>query len=56
MVLHFGSDKVKINIGNVTYRLNMFSTITNGVKLLSSEGYTLKDSDCRYLTYKDGDE
>ena len=52
MALYLGRDKVKINLDNVVYYLNLFSEglITNGVRILSSEGYILKDSNGLYLT------
>ena len=52
MALYLGSDKVKINLDSVTYYLNLYSTtpITNGIMLLSSEGYILKDSNGLYLS------
>jgi hypothetical protein len=58
MALYLGSsDKLKININNVTYYLNLFSTtpITKGIRLLSSEGYILKDSNGLYLTAKESE-
>ena len=56
MALYLGSsDKLIINIDNVIYQLNIFSTIpiVNGIKLLSSDGYMLKDSNGLYLTSKE---
>lgn len=52
MALYLGSDKVKINLDNIVCYLNLFSEIpiTNGVRLLSSEGYILKDFSGLYLT------
>jgi hypothetical protein len=58
MALYLGnSEKLKININNAIYYLNLFSTtpITNGVRLLSSENYILKDSNGLYLTSKESD-
>lgn len=58
MALYLGSsDKLKININNVAYYLNLFSNIpiTNGIRLLSSEGYMLKDSNGLYLTTKESE-
>jgi hypothetical protein len=58
MALYLGSsDKLKININNVAYYLNLFSKIpiTNGIRLLSSEGDTLKDSNGLYLTTKESE-
>ena len=60
MALYLGDDKrkVKIILNGVTYCLNLFSKtpITNGIRLLSFDGFTLKDSRNIYLTTKDGDE
>ena len=57
MALYLGSDKVKINLDNVLYCLNLYSTtpITNGVRLLSLDNYLLKDSNGLYLTAKESD-
>lgn len=58
MALYLGdSGKQKIHLNNVTYYLNLFSNIPiiNGVGLLSSEGYMLKDSNGLYLTAKESD-
>ena len=58
MALYLGSsEKLKININGVVYCLNiLFDTpIENGIRLLSSEGYFLKDSNGLYLTIKDGE-
>ena len=55
MALYLGSEKVKLIINNSLCTLEMFSTvpITNGSRLLSSEGYTLKSSDGLYMTVKE---
>lgn len=52
-----GSEKLKINLGNITYCFNLFSEtpITNGIRLLSSEGYILKDFTGLYLTVKESE-
>jgi hypothetical protein len=57
MALYLGGSKVKINLGGVVYRLNLFTAtpITNGVRLLSSDDYILKDINKLYLTTKDGE-
>lgn len=58
MSLYLGnSKKLKVNLNNVIYRFMLFSKnpITNGIRLLSSDNYTLKDSNGLYLTIKDGD-
>lgn len=52
MALYLGSsEKLKMNLDGVICCLNLFSTtpITNGVKLLSSDNYILKDSNGIYL-------
>lgn len=55
MALYLGDEKVKINLDGLTYYLNLFSKtpITNGVRLLSSERYILKDSNGLYITTKE---
>lgn len=53
MALYLGSsEKVKVILNGVVYYLNLFTTnpITNGIKLLSSDNYILRDSNGRYLT------
>lgn len=57
MALYLGSNKIKINLGGVVYCLNLFfdTQITNGIRLLSSESYILKDSNGLYLAAKDGE-
>lgn len=55
MALYLGRDKVKLNLDNVIYNLNLFSEtpIANGVRLLSFENYILKDSNGLYITAKE---
>ena len=55
MATYLGDDKIKININGVVYKLNLFSTtpIFNGISLLSSESYILKDANGIYLTAKE---
>lgn len=55
MALYLGSNLTKINLNNTIYHLNLFSSniILNGIKLLSSEGYTLRDTNGLYLTAKE---
>jgi hypothetical protein len=56
MALYLGnSEKLKFNLSGAVYNLNLFSTtpITNGVRLLSSDNYILKDSNGIYLTTKE---
>ena len=58
MSLYLGnSEKLKVNLNNIIYRFMLFSKnpITNGIRLLSFDNYTLKDSNGLYLTVKDGD-
>lgn len=55
MALYLGSsEKLKVNINNVVHIFNLFSNtpITNGVRLVSSDGCVLKDSNGVYLTVK----
>jgi hypothetical protein len=56
MALYLGDYKIKVNIGGITYDFNMFSTITNGAKLLSSDSYILKDCNGLYLTSNEGEQ
>lgn len=57
MALHLGSEKLRVNVNGAVYQLNLFTTtpITNGVRLLSSENYILKDANGLYLTTKEGE-
>lgn len=58
MALYLGSsEKLKLVLNNATYNLNLLSTslILNGIKLLSSEGYILRDSNGLYLTSKESE-
>lgn len=58
MSLYLGnSEKLEVNLNNIIYRFKLFSEnpITNGIRLLSSDNYILKDSNGLYLTIKDGD-
>ena len=57
MALYLGNDKIKINLNGVTYCLNLFSEaqIMNGIRLLSSDAYILKDSNGLYLTAKESE-
>lgn len=58
MSLYLGnSKKLEVNLNNIIYRFKLFSEnpITNGIRLLSSDNYILKDSNGLYLTIKDGD-
>ena len=58
MALYLGSsEKQKVILDGKTYYLNLYSSapITNGTRLLSSDGYILKDSSGLYLTFKEGE-
>lgn len=56
MALYLGSsDQQKVILDGVVYRFNLFTStpITNFIRLLSSDNYTLKDSNGLYLTVKE---
>lgn len=56
MALYLGnSEKLKININDSVFCLNLLfeKPITNGIILLSSDSYILKDSNGLYLTAKE---
>lgn len=57
MPLYLGNDKVKININEIQYNLNIFSVAPtlNGVMLLSFDDYVLRDSNGLYLTAKESE-
>lgn len=58
MALYLGNrGKLKINLSNVSYYLNLYSKmpITNGIRLLSQDGYILKDSNGLYITTKESE-
>lgn len=55
MAFYLGSlGKVKININNKRQKIKFYSTtpISSGIRLLTSEGYDLKDSKEQILTVK----
>lgn len=56
MALYLGNEIIKVNINGVSYKFNLFSAtpIFNGIRLLSSENYILKDANGTYLTAKEG--
>lgn len=61
MALYLGSsDKLKVNLNGFLLHLNFLTSssqpVTNGIRLLSSEGYILKDSNGLYLTTQKEDE
>lgn len=57
MALYLGSDKInrKVILNNIEYCFRLFTKtpMTNGIRLLSSDDYTLKDSNGLYLTVKE---
>ena len=58
MALYLGSsEKLKINLDNVTYNLNLFSALSaiNNIILSSSDNYILQDCNGLYLTTKESD-
>ena len=57
MALYLGNEKVKINLDNIVYCLNIPTTTisANYASLLSSDNYVLKDANGIYLTVKDGE-
>lgn len=59
MALYLGSsDKLKINLNNVLYNINLFSSstsITDGIRLLTFDNCTLKDANGLYITLKEGE-
>ena len=58
MGLYLGnSEKLKVILNNVIYRFVTYSEtpITNGIRLLSSDGFTLKSSMNSYLTAKESE-
>ena len=52
LYLGSGNQSLKIILDGVVYKLNLYSTapITNGIVLISSDNYVLKDIDDQYLT------
>ena len=59
MALYLGTNKVKINLDGIIRKIAVFEDIDNvlleGIKLLSFDGYVLKDSNELYITAKDGE-
>jgi len=57
MALYLGSEKVNVNLNKIKYILNLFSktSILDGIILLSSDNYILKDSNGLYLIAKEDD-
>lgn len=54
MALYLGSEKLKINLDGILCHLNIYSkkSITNSIRLLSSDRYILKGSNGLYLIPK----
>lgn len=52
-----GSEKLKVFLNGSLCHLNLFSTtsIINSIRLLTSDGYILKDSNGLYLTTKESE-
>lgn len=58
MALYIGSKKGRLKLGDVSKNIMFYSAIIsaiNGIALLSSDNYTLKDKNGLYLTAKDGE-
>lgn len=58
MALYLGSKKQNVRIGSVLYSSHFYSTIVsmiNGITLLTSDNYILKDTNGLYLTAKEGE-
>lgn len=57
MALYLGSNKVKLNLNDIIYSLNIFTgnTLLNGIMMLSSDNYVLKDSNELFLTAKESE-
>ena len=57
MALYLGNDKITINLNDVMYLLNIYSSelIINGILLLSSDDYILRDINGLYLTAKEAE-
>ena len=58
MALYLGnSEKLKIILDNIVYRINIAfdANVENNIRLLSSDGYILKDSNGLYLTIKESE-
>lgn len=59
MALYLGTNKVKINLDGMIRKIAFLKdtedTLLSGIKLLSFEGYALKDMNGLYITAKDGE-
>jgi hypothetical protein len=50
-----GSEELKLILDGVVYRLNLFTSapVSDFIRLLSSDNYTLQDSNGLYLTVEE---
>ena len=57
MAIYLGSNKQKISVGSSSCYINFYSTVSivNGMALLSSDNYMLKDKNGLYLTAKESE-
>lgn len=55
MSVYLGTNKVKIILDGKIYKINIDSSISDKIRLLSSDKYILKDSNGIYLVPKEGD-
>jgi len=55
MALYLGNKIFKIILNNTIYNLIVSSSITNGINLLSSDNYILKDINGILLTAKESE-
>ena len=55
MVLYLGKNKLKLNLNGVSHRLSIISNPTVKVvsRLISKDGFILKDSSGLYLIHKE---
>lgn len=56
MAIYLGNNKLKLNLNNIKYNINLYTTdtpIINVNKLLSSDNYILKDLNGLFLTVKE---
>lgn len=55
MAVYLGENRIKINLNGIVYILNLFTTapILNGIRLLTSENYVIRDSNGLYITVKE---